>query len=141
MSQTTKGFLDALANHLGTLSLGYTKGTNLFAEVYIDDPDVLTDQMVIFDEGFEEDLDFYHRHLRWSIRFYTTRTKRIEAVEALIPLYDKLLNAVRFTATSDSNESFTILKVRSVSTPDLTERVESGRFAAAFTVQFELIPD
>jgi hypothetical protein len=139
--QTVKGFLDALANKVSALGLSLTKGTNFFAEVYIDDPDVITDQVVMFDEGFEEDLSFRHRHLRWNIRFYTTRTKRIDAVDALIPLYDKLLNEKRYVATSDSSESFTILKTRSILAPDLVGRADSGRFGAAFTVQFELIPD
>jgi len=141
-NQTTTGFLDALANYLASVSsLGLTKGTNLFAENFVDDPDVILDQFVIFDEGADHMTEFQHLHLNWTVRILTTRKKRLDAVSALSSTFDHLLNKKRFVATSDSGESFIILKTRSLAAPDLIERTESGRFASAFSIQLELIPD
>lgn len=140
--QTTGGFLDALANHLSTVStLSLTKGTNLFAENYIDDPSIITDQVVLYEDSVEQLLDFRHMHFNWNVKFVTTRTKRIESINALIPLHDYLLDKKRFLIVSDSSQSFTILTTRSIMAPDLIERTDSGRFASAFTLQFQLIPD
>lgn len=141
-TQTTRGWLDALANFLtaeSTLSL--TKGTNLFAESYIDDPSIITDQFVIYDEGHNQMTEYRHLHLNWSVRFVTSRKKRLDAQAALNPIYDHLIGKKRFTATSDQSESFTIINVRSTAAPDVVEKTDSGRYASSCTLQFELIPD
>jgi len=140
--QTTRGWLDALANFLSTEStLGFVKGTNLFAENFIDDPGVITDQFVIYDEGHDQMTQYRHLHLNWNVRFVTSRKKRLDAQAALNPVYDLLISKKRFTATSDQSESFTIINVRSAAAPDVVEKTDSGRYASSCTLQFELIPD
>lgn len=141
MPQTTTGFLDALANHLESLTgISLTKGTSLFAENMIDDPDRLTDQIVLYDEGNEQVVGMRHAHLNWNVRIATSRTTRLAATEAIRPLSNEILNQRRFTMTSDAGENFQVLIVRMISTPDPTDRLDSGRFLASAIVQFEVIP-
>lgn len=142
MAQSTKGFLDAFANYLGSVSsLSMTKGTNLFAENNIEDPDIMTNQFVLFDEGVEQLTEYNHIHVNWTIRIVTARKNRLDATAALSPVYDHLLNTKRFTATSDLGETFTVLTSRSVDAPDMMDKLDSGFYSANCSVQFELIPD
>lgn len=142
MKQTTNGFVDAIANYLsGVSSLGLTIGTNLFAENYIENTDVVNNHFVLFNEGSEQLLEYRHIHLNWTLKVVTARKKRLDAVSALHPIYDHLLNTKRFVATSNANESFTVLQTRSVDTPDITDQLDNGLFSAACSIQFELIPD
>lgn len=140
MPQTTTGFLDALANYLGGLSLGLTKGTDLFAENMIEDPDRLTDQVVLYDEGNEQVPGFRHPHMNWNVRIATSRKVRLDAAEALRPITNELIARRRFTLTSDVGEDFQVIITRTISTPEVTERLDSGRFLASSVIQFEVIP-
>lgn len=137
--QATTGFLDALGNHLETLGLGLTKGTNLFADALLDESDTLVNQIVLLDAGYEEQPAFRHLHLLWSVRILTARQARNDALEALRPIVAALLNS-RFLATSDASESYRVLTVRPVSAPTLTEKLDRGRYLAETTVQLQVIP-
>lgn len=141
MPQTTTGFLDALANYLegvGTLSL--TKGTNLFAENMIDDPDRLTSQFVLYDEGNEQVPDLRHLNLNWNVRISTSRKVRLDAAEALRPVVNHLTNAHRFGLASSAGEKFQVIATRIIQTPDVIERLDSGYFLAAAVMQLQVVP-
>ena len=139
--QTTTGFMDAMANYLsGVTSLGLTKGTNLFAENHIDDPDLITDQFILFDAGNEQIKEFRHIHLNWNIRVLTTRKTRISAAESLRPILNHIVSKKHFTVASDDSEKFKVLTTRVIDSPELTSKTETGRFASQIVLQFEVIP-
>lgn len=136
---TTTGFLDGISNHLAALSLGLTKGTNLFVEFFLDDPSSLTDQLVLSDEGYET-ITAFHLRMTWDVKLSTSRTTQHAAQEALRTYVNALINDVRFTATSDNGENFLILTTRVVTSPDVIDKLDSGRYLAESTLQFEVIP-
>lgn len=140
--QYTTGFLDAIANYMsGVSGLNLTKGTNLFAENYIDEPDLIKDQIVLFDAGNQQVEGYFNVHLRWSVRLVTTRKTRLEAAEALRPILNTLIDKRTFLATSDENEKFKILRVELIGSPSITAKTETGRFAAQCTLEFRTIPE
>jgi len=141
LPQTTTGFLDALANYLesvGTLAL--TKGTNLFAENMVDDPERLTYQLVLHDEGNAAVADMRLTHLNWTVRLSTSRKVRLDAAEALRPVTNYLANKRRLRLTSDAGDRYQVIATRMVQTPDVTDRLESGYFLATASVQFQVVP-
>lgn len=140
--QYTSGFLDAIANYLSSIpSLDLTKGTNLFAENYIDEPDLIQDQIVLFDAGNEQIGGYFNVHLKWGVRLVTTRKTRLEAAEALRPILNTMIDKRTFAATSDQNNKFKILRVELVGSPSITAKTESGRFAAQCILEFRTIPE
>ena len=119
-------------------SLSLTKGTNLFTGDMIDDPAKLTDQLVLFDEGYEE-IPARHLRVNWNVKLQTSRTNHNAAMEALRPSVNALINETQFTMSSGATERFKVLKVRLVSSPDVTERLSSGRYLAEAIVQLDVI--
>jgi len=141
MPQTTTGFLDALANYLGGVgTLSLAKGVNLFAENMIDDPDRVTSQVVLYDEGNEQVPEMRHVHLNWNIRVATARKVRLQAAEALRPVANHFVEQKRFLMTSTAGEGFRVVGTRMIQTPDVTERLDSGYFLASAVVQFQVLP-
>ena len=140
--QSTTGFMDGIANYMGSLSeLSLTKGTNLFAENFVDDPEVITDQLVLFDEGNEQLENFWNVHLKWNVRLLTTRKTRISAAEALRPILNTLIGKRTFSIKSDAGEGFRILNTKTIGSPEVTARTDTGRFAAQCLIQFQTIPE
>ena len=140
MSFSTTGFLDALANHVAGIGLSLTKGTNLFAANELDDPDAVTDAVLLFDRGYTSRVDLDILYLTWSVDVWTSRKTRIAALDAVKSVQDQVLRK-RFRITSDSNEMFQVLTVR-VADPGsvLTEKLDSGRYLAESSLEFEVIP-
>lgn len=142
MTTTTTGFLDALANYLASVSsLSLTKGTNLFAQDQLDDPDTIeTDATVLFDRGYSELTDRDYIHLTWTIDIWANRKVRLTALDAVKSVQDAILRK-RFRMTSDALESYQVVTVRIVEPGSvLTEKAQSGRYLAESSLEFEVIP-
>jgi len=139
--QATTGFLDGIANHMaGIAALSLTKGVNLYAESFVDNPDGIKNHLVLYDEGYEEVVGLDFLRCLWNVRLATSRKTRLAAAEALRPYVNQLRNSVRFTAVSDNSEKFQILRVSVESSPDVTDKLDSGFYYAEAIVQFDVIP-
>ena len=141
-NQTTTGFMDALCNHIVGLSVGFTKGENLFVENMVDDPDRISDQVVLYDDGYEQLVGLQHVHVNWNVGVATRSLETgLAAVEQLRPVIAALIANRNFRSVSDNAERFKVIAVRVISSPQVIERLDSGAYLARAVVQFQVIPD
>lgn len=134
-TQSLGGFPEEVGAYMATISaLSLTQGTNFFYGFVLNDADKIADELYMLNAGYTP-LALQHVHVNWSLRFVTTRKTRDAALDALQPVVDELKREKRKRLTN-----FTILTVRELQAPEVTQRLPNGRFLAEATLQFQVIP-